>query len=108
MKSSKTLDKLYKRKLRLPPDHDAHRRYKEYRNIYNRTKRLSKQTYYADILEQYKGNIKRTWQVLRPLLGKVSDKSNVHQEFLVENRFISEPRVIADKFCQYFTSVGHN
>ncbi len=108
MKSSKTLDKLYKRKLRLPPDDDGHRRYKEYRNIYNRTERLSKQTYFADRLEQYKGNIKRTWQVLRPLHGKFSDKSNVYQEVFVEYRFISEPRVIADKFCQYFTSVGHN
>ncbi len=49
-----------------------------------------------------------TWHVLRPLLSKVNDKSNVHQEFLVENRFIAESKVIADKFCQYFTSVGYN
>ncbi len=36
LKSSFTLDRLYKRKLKHPPDHEMHVRYKEYRNLFNK------------------------------------------------------------------------
>ncbi len=58
MKSSCTLDKLYKKKLTHPPGHATHLKYKEYRNKFNTLKRICKQLYYGEILNEYKNNLK--------------------------------------------------
>ena len=36
----------------------------EYRNQFNRIKRIAKETYYKQLLEQYKNDIKKTWGVI--------------------------------------------
>ncbi len=70
LKSSKTLDKLYKKKLRQPLKHPSYKQYKEYRNLLNALKRTAKEDYYSNLLNNYKQDIKQTWKVLRPLIGK--------------------------------------
>ncbi len=70
MKSSYTLDKLYKKKLKHPPEHITHMKNKEYRNKFNMTKRICKQLYYGEILTEYKNNTKELWKHLRPIIGK--------------------------------------
>ncbi len=59
LKSSDTLDKLYMRKLKYPPEHENHTRYKKYRNLFNTIKRKMKQSHYSTLLETYKSDIKR-------------------------------------------------
>ena len=60
LKSSKTLDKLYKKKLRQLQEHISHKQYKEYRNLYNTLKRAAKEDHYASLLNNYKHDIKQT------------------------------------------------
>ena len=102
LKSSKTLDKLYKKKLRQPQEHFSHKQYKEYRNLYYTLKRRAKEEYYASLLNNYKHDIKQTWKVLRPLIGKQSDKMSVVDKFLVNDQVIMEPNEISNKFCDFF------
>jgi hypothetical protein len=73
LKSSRHLDKLFKVKIKQPPEHISHANYIQYRNLYNKVKRISKQAYYATLLHTYKDDIKNTWKSIRTLLGKSND-----------------------------------
>ena len=54
LKSSQKCDKLYKHCFGLEKSHPKFKAFIEYRNIYNRTKRKAKITYYQDKLNSYK------------------------------------------------------
>ena len=56
----------------------------------------------ASLLNNYKHDIKQTWKVLRPLIGKQSDKMSVVDKFLVNDQVIMEPNEISNKFCDFF------
>jgi hypothetical protein len=60
LKSSKMLDKLFKAKLTRPDTHPCHVKYIKYRNLFNKIKKKSKLTHYANILQLYKDDIKNT------------------------------------------------
>ncbi len=106
LKSSFKLDKLYRRKLPLPPDHEYHTEYKAYRNVYNTLKRKSKQLFFEEQFREHKQNMKMTWKSINILLRKTSDKSEVCNTFLVNNSYISDKHTIAKEFCKYFCSVA--
>ncbi len=97
---------LFRKKLRNPPDHQSHITYKNYRNIYNRTKRASKEIYFGTLLNQYHNDIRMTWKIIRPTLGKCRDKIEVSTTFRVRTSNISDPNITAEEFCKYFTNVG--
>ena len=106
LKSSSTLDKLYKRSMNKHRDHPFYAKFKKYRNTYNCLKRTMKQKYYHDLLTKYKRDCRKTWGVLKSLVAKHNDKSNVCNSFLIDGQEISNPTDISNKFCDYFTNVG--
>jgi hypothetical protein len=101
-KSSKQLHKLYHKALGINPDEAPHRKYKQYRNIYNKLKRNAKQLYYQQEFNKHKNSVKKTWQVLNSIINKTSNK------FSILDFFSSEPKTIAQNFCNYFTDAGPN
>ena len=48
-------------------------RYVNYINIYNKLKHTAKTTYYANLLNTFKNDSKKTWQLLGPVIGKHKD-----------------------------------
>ena len=106
LKSSRNLDKLFRIKLKQPSNHDTNTKYIQYRNMFNKIKRISKQTYYADLLQTYKDGIKNTWKSIRTLLGHSNDKTAISQTFQLNNASISDPNQIANEFCKFFTNIG--
>ena len=64
MKLSKTLNKMFKKQLIVNKDHEKHKQYIAYRNIYNRLKRKAKQYHFEKLLSQNQNNLKKTWKVL--------------------------------------------
>jgi hypothetical protein len=66
---------------------------------------VCKQTYYALQLSLYKNDI-RTWKILREVIGKQNDKSKISEQFKSGNEMISDPKVISNKFCEYFSEIG--
>ena len=54
LKSSKTLDRLYKNALNKSKTDIIYEKYKRYRNMFNKLKRNSKQQYYYNIFNDYK------------------------------------------------------
>ena len=85
LNSSHTLDKLYKRAIGKPDDHEDSIKYKRYGNVYNQTKRTAKKSYYGELIEQYKGDISKTWKVLNMAIRKQNDKSCLLNSFTINN-----------------------
>ncbi len=82
--SSRTKAKLLEKKLCKPTNANIDR-YKKYVNMYNLIKRLTKASYYKDILNENKSDMKKTWSILRQAIGKTNDKSNFRQSFLIDH-----------------------
>ena len=104
--SVKTRDKLFKKCMGKPRDSTEYQKYLTYRNILNSTKRKSKQTYYGKLLTEYRKDIRKTWQVLNTKINRTNDKSNIADNFIIENTATNDPQIIADGFCKYFTNIG--
>ena len=44
--------------------------YKSYRNVCNRLVRIAKTMHYTSLIDRYKGDVAKTWQVLNDITGK--------------------------------------
>ena len=106
MKSSTTLNKLYKKCIKRSKEHPSYVRYIDYRNSYNQLKRTAKQIYYQELFEKYKGDIKNTWKLLNSLIGRTKDKSSITSSFNCNGKIVNHPTDIANGFCDYFTNLG--
>ena len=50
--------------------------------------------------------MKRTWSVLRNVIGKQNDKSNFPNEFIIDNQAVTNKSNIAKSFNKYFSKIG--
>ncbi len=92
--------------MRLSSTHPSHVQYETYKNVFNNTKKQAKEQYYKDTLHPYKSDIKNSWKILKPLLGKHTNKSDICKTFFVDGMNTSDPKNIANGFCTYFANVG--
>ena len=101
--SSITLDKMRKMTTGKNPDKVAVKKFAQYRNIYNYTKRKAKSLYYGNLLEQFKGDMKKTWTTLKKCIGKHNDKTAC-TSFIGRKNLILKLSV--KNFAAFFTNVG--
>ena len=104
--SSRKVWRLFKKTIGKERTHHAFEQYIRYRNLYNQSKRIAKQSHYGQILEEYKNNTKMVWKTLNTIINKSSDKRTIIQTFKVNGNSTSDPSDIADGFCNYFTNIG--
>ena len=62
--------------------------------------------YYSGIIETYKNNMNKTWQILSTALGKKADKKELPPFFTINEEQISDRSKIAEAFNNYFSSIG--
>ena len=62
--------------------------------------------YYSNELEINKSDIKKSWKILRYIIGKNSDKNKLKNSFPINNKIISNSQVIAEEFSNFFVSIG--
>ena len=79
----------------------------KYRNIYNKLKNISKQTYYNTELNKYKKDVRKTWNILNTLIGRQHNKSGISEMFKIYNKDITDPNTISNHFCKYFSEIGN-
>ena len=106
--SSKISTKLYRKSIHKARTDSSYLRYITYRNLYNKLKRKAKINYYQEKLNTFKYDIRNTWKTLRTIIGSQKDKSSTSQSFTINNETITDPNIIADNFCQYFSTVGQS
>lgn len=103
-KSICTKNKLYKKYHRMPTLFNEIK-YKSYKRCLNRLVKAARKHYYNAALEQHKNDLKRTWQVLKEIIG-VPDRTDISKSFVIDNQEVNEPSQIANCFNKYFVNVG--
>ena len=106
-KSSKTKERLYKKFLKCPTKSNEEK-YKTYRNKLNHLVRIAKKKYYNNKFFEAKNDIKSTWQTINELIGKKRSNKTLPTSFINENDTIDNPKIIAQKFNEFFVNVGPN
>lgn len=85
--------------------------YRKYRNMYNKLIKLAKKNYYNRILHDVKGDLKKTWTILREIISKVKNKCTVPDllNLIQPETFclkLENPNSIAEYFNSFFASTG--
>ena len=105
-KSSKKKQKLYERflKKRTPQNEQQ---YKNYKNLFETIKKKAKKIYYSKKLLKCTGDIKKTWNVMKDIIGKAKLKStNFPCKLTINKVDVYNKREIADAFNDFFTNIG--
>ena len=105
-KSSKKKQRLYEKflKNRTPKNEET---YKTYKNLFETIKRRSKKKFYSEKLQKFKGDAKKTWSVMKEILGKCTTKSSTLPTKITVNKTdIFDTKKIADEFNKFFTNIG--
>ena len=80
--------------------------YKKYRNKLCQLLRIGERSHYEHILNKSKQNLKKSWQIIKSIIGKnQSDKVIIHK-FKVDNKIIMDPVVIANSFNNLYVNIG--
>ena len=106
LKASRKLDILYRKSIGKSKSDTIHSKYLKYRNIHNKNKRDTKIQHYDKLLSKYNTNIRKTWQILNNITGRLRDKTGISDTFVVNGEQISDENLIANHFCSYFTNIG--
>ena len=69
LKSSKKKQQLYEKFLKRRTFRNE-QKYKDYKNLFEKIKNISKKSYYQDLIAKNKGNSKKTWDVIKEIIGK--------------------------------------
>ena len=105
-KPSKKKQRLYEKflKNRTPKNEET---YKTYKNLFETIKRRSKKKFYSEKLQKFKGDAKKTWSVMKEILGKCTTKSSTLPTKITVNKTdIFDTKKIADEFNKFFTNIG--
>ena len=88
------------------PDGDLHtyQTYSNYRLTLKHAITAAKASYYHNRIKQHKGDLKKMWGVINELRGKRN--SSMNPKFILNNKLISDRRVIANEFNKYFVSLA--
>ena len=108
VKSSKKKQKLCEKFLKnRNPEKELN--YKQYKTFFESLKKKSKKSYYSDLIDSCKYNIKKTWDVMKEIIGNKSvTNAPIHNFIMVKNREIFDKTEIAETFNSYFVNIISN
>ena len=66
---------------------------------------IQEKNYYKEQLNSHKGNMKKTWGVIKNMINHNKQKKPFNQ-FIVNGILTDNPKIIADKFNDFFTNIG--
>ena len=81
--------------------------YKVCKSMFQSIRHKSKKSYYSQKIIEYKDNTKKTWNVMKELIGKTR-KSEPHLpgKLLINEQEVSGKVEIANKFNAFFANIG--
>ena len=86
---------------------DADRaKYKAYATLLQHLKRHSKRMYYCEKCTSFRHNTKKLWGIINDISAKQNDKSSLIDCLRISNVLEYDANKIANKFGEYFASVG--
>ena len=95
---------LYK-KSKQYPSYKRESEYRSFRNIVSKRIHKAEKTYYRNLLEEHKGNVKKFWQITKFILNK-NKRAPLQTKFKYRDNIISDGSVIVEQFNSYFVNIG--
>ncbi|XP_065684380.1 uncharacterized protein LOC136096739 [Hydra vulgaris] len=107
-KSSKKKQKLYIKYLKNRSEANLNV-YKQYKNLFEKIKKNSKKNFYSNKIKNSNGNIKKTWDIIKEIIGTKHCKSNcLPVQIVIDNNEYNDYNVISEKFNSFFVNIGPN
>ena len=85
---------------------ELHDKYTKFNTFLKNLIGIAKDSHYANKFEEYRGNPKKTWEIINEIRGK--SKVSTKDDFVVDGERVISRRIIANKFNAYFTSLANN
>ena len=99
--SSLTKSKLLKKKLKKPTEQNINA-FKKYCIIFDKVKKMAKESYFNLKLELNKNNLKKTWEILRQAIHKQNNHPTIPDTFIINGKSNSNISEIAEEFNNFF------
>ena len=110
IKSIRYKDNLYRTVQQTDRSSAAYETLKQSLRTYNallkRAIREAKITYYNDILEQNKTDMRKMWTAINDIICKTKSKKVGIKAIATEGKLIKNPKIIAEKFNEFFVNIG--
>ena len=107
-KSSKRKEKLYEKILKKKSPKNK-KECKDYKQLFEKIKKDSKKKCFQEKFSFYKNDNKNTWKTLKDVIGKTKINENrLPKKKALENKEITEQKVAAVKFNEFYVNVGPN
>ena len=82
-------------------------KYKNYKKLFDSIKNKSKKNHYANLLKLYQKDIKKTWKVIKEVIGsKKSENAYLPKKIISNGVDITDHKSIAENFNSFFTHIG--
>ena len=98
--------KLYKNTLAKDSRPCSRHKYVQYNHVLQKLKRNAKRQYYFSKCVEFRSNTKKLWQTINQICKRQNDKTSIVQCLKIDNIRSCNTQVIANKFGEFFLSVG--
>ena len=99
-------DKLYPLSKQIPTQANKDN-YKKYIKKKLSNQRKAEINYYKEQFDLHKTDLKRSWNIIKNIIGKEDNRRPAKDiVFLINNKYISDGKIIANTFNNYFVNVG--
>ena len=82
--------------------------YKSYKYFLTKLLRKKERDYYDTLLDKYKSNLKKSWNVIKSVINRHKTKNAMEMSIRVNDSVIKDGKLIADNFNRFFVNVGPN
>ena len=110
IRSIKTRDEMYLKFKRCNQQHVEYDTLKNNLHVFNgilkKTIHDAKIQYYDKLFEQYKSDIKKTWQTISDIICKSNTKRKTLDKIIVDSKVITDKGEICNKFNDFFANIG--
>ena len=103
----RTKNRLYRKSIRIKTSYNEST-YKMYRNNLKKILLKEQKNYYAKSLEYNKGNLKKTWAILKGIINPNKYKQTQSRLKLSDGQITADKQIISEKFNDFFVSIGPN
>ena len=98
--------KIYKKVMRKPKDSNEYISYKDYRNRYNKLRRIAKVNYYNELISKNRKDSRKLWGILHEITGKIRNKTDISEEFIINGVKERNGHIISNAFAKHYANMG--
>ena len=103
--SKKQKDRLCAKKVKRPTEGNINS-YKRFNKVYNKVRRAAKKLYYEKQFKKFTNDSKKTWSVIKEVIGSSKQKDQLPNFFSKNNQIINDSLEIANGFNTFFAGIG--